>query len=79
MLLIILRPRFIRILLGSISEFLIDYAHRAILRVTLRILTQEYWILGGCGHVKVHIRQCVICACQSAKILTQLMEDLSEP
>jgi len=44
----------------------------------LRILREEYWIIGGRGLVKKHIRRCVICARQSARLLTQLMGNLPE-
>jgi len=66
-----------------ISEIFIDHAHRAILhggtQLTLRTLREEYWIIGGRNLVKMHIRRCVICTCQSAKFLTQLMGNLPEP
>jgi hypothetical protein len=65
-----------------ISEFLID-AHRATLhggpQLTLRTLREEYWVIGGRGLVKKHIRRCVICAHQAAKLPTQLMGNLPEP
>jgi len=66
-----------------ISELLIDHAHQATLhggtQLTLRILRQEYCIIGDRNLVKMHIRRYVICARQSPKFPTQLMEDLPEP
>ncbi|XP_018395111.1 PREDICTED: uncharacterized protein LOC108773703, partial [Cyphomyrmex costatus] len=68
---------------NRVSELLIDQAHRATLhggtQLTLRTLRQNYWILGGRGLVKRHIRQCVICTRYSARTSVQLMGDLPPP
>jgi len=65
-----------------ISELFIDQAHRATLhggpQLTLRILREEYWIIGGRSLVKKHIRRCVICTRQAARLPTQLMGNLPE-
>jgi len=65
-----------------ISELLIDCAHRAILhggtQLTLRHLRKKYWIIGSRNLVKAYIHRYVICARQSAKVSTQLMENLPE-
>ncbi|KAH0950366.1 hypothetical protein HN011_009013, partial [Eciton burchellii] len=59
------------------------HAHRATLhkstQLMLRNLRQKYWIIGNRNLVKAHIRHCVICARQSAKISTQLMGNLPQP
>jgi len=67
----------------GISELLIDHVHRATLhggpQLTLRTLREKYWIIGGRRLVKKHIRRCVICAHQAARLSMQLMGNLPEP
>jgi len=66
-----------------ISDLLIDHAHHVTIhggtQLTLRILRQEYWIVGCRNLVKAHIRQCVICVRQVVKNPMQLMGDLPFP
>nr|XP_012215647.1 PREDICTED: uncharacterized protein LOC105668051 [Linepithema humile] len=66
---------------GPVSALLIDRIHKDTLhggvQLVLRMLRQCYWLLGGRSAVKSHIRQCVLCARHSARLSSQLMENLS--
>lgn len=63
-----------------LSELIVDQMHKQTLhggpQLTLRVLRQNFWILGARNLVKSHIHRCVPCARQSAKATTQIMSDL---
>lgn len=65
-----------------ISELIVDYMHTRTLhgglQSTLRMLRQQYWIIGARNLVKSCIRKCVICVRQRAAMASQLMGDLPE-
>ncbi|XP_029178132.1 uncharacterized protein LOC114945946 [Nylanderia fulva] len=66
-----------------ISELIIDQAHlRSLyggLQLTLRILRQNYWILGARSLVKSRLNQCITCVRERAITASQPMGDLPSP
>ncbi|KAL0820903.1 hypothetical protein ABMA28_005563 [Loxostege sticticalis] len=65
---------------SRLAELLIDQAHKLTFhggpRLTLAMLRQEYWIIGGNNTVKKQLRQCITCRKQDGKKQEQLMGDL---
>ena len=63
-----------------ISNLIIDHAHKRALhggtQLTLRILRQNFWILGVRSLVKTHIYRCLPCLRERAETANQLMGDL---
>ncbi|XP_043276039.1 uncharacterized protein [Venturia canescens] len=66
-----------------VSELIIDQTHSRSLhggpQLTLRLLRQNYWILGARSLVKSRINRCLNCARERAVSASQLMGDLPSP
>ena len=63
-----------------VSELIVAQAHIRALhggpQLTLRVVRQNYWIMGARDLVKSHIHRCVPCVRERTVIPTQLMADL---
>lgn len=68
---------------SRIADLLIAQAHRDTLhggtQVTLRVLREQYWIIGARSKVCLFIHKCGRCIRYAAKTATQLMNDLPRP
>ncbi|XP_029157629.1 uncharacterized protein LOC114930056 [Nylanderia fulva] len=66
-----------------LTELIIDQAHLRSShggpQLTLRVLRQNFWILGARSLVKFRIRKCMACIRESARTASQLMGDLTSP
>ncbi|XP_029179167.1 uncharacterized protein LOC114946687 [Nylanderia fulva] len=66
-----------------ITELIVDQAHLRSShggpQLTLRVLRQNFWILGARSLVKFRIRKCMTCIRESARTASQLMGDLPSP
>lgn len=64
----------------KISDLIIRHTHLICLhgglQVTLRVLRQQYWVIGGRNLVKSHIHRCIRCVRERANTASQIMSDL---
>jgi len=68
---------------NHVSELIVDQTHHRSLhggpQLTLRLLRQNYWILGARSLVKSRINRCVTCVRERAVTASQIMGDLPPP
>ncbi|XP_045517137.1 uncharacterized protein LOC123709686 [Pieris brassicae] len=67
---------------GRLTDLIIDQAHKLTFhggpRLTLSLIRQKYWILGGNRAVKRQLRLCVTCVKNNPRMQYQIMGDLPE-
>lgn len=66
-----------------ISDLLVRHTHLRCLhgglQMTLRVLRQQFWLLGARNIVRAHINRCIQCVRARATSVTQIMGNLPEP
>ncbi|CAH4020416.1 unnamed protein product [Pieris brassicae] len=67
---------------GRLTDLIIDQAHKLTFhggpRLTLSLIRQKYWIVGGNRAVKRQLRLCVTCVKNNPRMQYQIMGDLPE-
>ncbi|CAH4033564.1 unnamed protein product [Pieris brassicae] len=76
------RERYLTLAEVKLTDLIIDQAHKLTFhggpRLTLSLIRQKYWIVGGNRAVKRQLRLCVTCVKNNPRMQYQIMGDLPE-